>query len=221
MVQKEKTRPRGRPRAYEPEQALASARDSFWHGGYAGTSMDELSAATGMNRPSLYGAFGDKHAIYLETLGRYVADGRQAMEQVFAAGLPLPHSLRRLYDTALAMYLPPDSDARGCFLIGTAATEAVADAEVRTLLGDGLRTFDQAFEARFKLALEQGELAAGADPALLAKLASAILHTLAVRSRAGDSRASLRATAAAGVDMLCGAYGEATADETAGAHKHT
>ncbi len=214
MVQKESTRPRGRPRAYEPEQALASARDSFWRTGYAGTSMDDLSAATGMNRPSLYGAFGDKHSIYLETLERYVAAGRMAMEQALAADLPLPQALERVYDAALYMYLPPHGDARGCFLIGTAATEAVADADVREILGAGLRTFDQAFEDRLRLAHAQGQLPAGADPVLLAKIASAILHTLALRSRAGDARASLRATAAAGVALICGAAG----NEAAAAH---
>ena len=49
---------RGRPRAYEPELALARALDVFWKDGFAATSLDDLSAATGMNRPSLYGAFG-------------------------------------------------------------------------------------------------------------------------------------------------------------------
>jgi AcrR family transcriptional regulator len=67
MVQKE-TKRRGRPPAYVPEVALARATDAFWSAGYAATSLDELAAATGMNRPSLYGAFGDKHDLYLKTL---------------------------------------------------------------------------------------------------------------------------------------------------------
>ena len=54
---------RGRPRGYEPEVALARALDVFWKDGFAATSLDDLSAATGMNRPSLYGAFGDKREI--------------------------------------------------------------------------------------------------------------------------------------------------------------
>ena len=67
MVQKEKVR-RGRPRAYDPERALAQATAAFWDAGYSATSLDDLSAATGMNRPSLYGAFGDKHALYLKAI---------------------------------------------------------------------------------------------------------------------------------------------------------
>lgn len=204
MEQKENKRTRGRPRAYDPEQALTTARDVFWQLGYAGSSLDDLSAATGMNRPSLYAAFGDKHALYLQTLERYTEASRQAMTVALAADMPLAQALRRVYDLALAMYLPVGRQARGCLLIGTAATQAVVDAKVRDRLGDGLRSFDRAFEIRLQQAQEQGELDAGAEPALLAKMASAILHSLALRSRAGDTRASLEATAAAGVELICG-----------------
>jgi AcrR family transcriptional regulator len=204
MVQKELKKTRGRPRAYDPEQALADARDAFWRSGYAGTSLDALSEATGMNRPSLYGAFGDKHAIYVTALKRYIEVNRQSMDDALAADLPLPQALRRIYDLALSLYFPLDADPLGCFLIGTATTEAASDPEVRELLGTGLRSFDQAFEDRLKRAKANGELPADAAPAVLAKVASAFLHTLAVRSRAGDSRASLRATAAAGIALICG-----------------
>ena len=59
---------RGRPRAYDPDAALKAARDVFWVKGYAATSLDDIAEATGMNRPSLYAAFGDKEAIYLAAL---------------------------------------------------------------------------------------------------------------------------------------------------------
>jgi AcrR family transcriptional regulator len=205
MVQKEPTRRPGRPRGYDPETALARATDAFWSAGYAATSLDDLCEATGMNRPSLYGAFGDKRALYLGTLERYTETGRRAMEQALDYELPIAEALANLYAAALALYFSGGGAARGCFLIGTAATEAVGDAEVRDRLGSALREFDRCFEARLRHAQEEGELAAGADPAALAKIASAVLHTLALRSRAGDSRASLRATADAGVALICGA----------------
>ena len=69
---------RGRPRAYEPEVALARALDVFWKEGFAATSLDDLSAATGMNRPSLYGAFGDKRELFIKSYQRYRADARAA-----------------------------------------------------------------------------------------------------------------------------------------------
>jgi AcrR family transcriptional regulator len=67
---------RGRPRAYEPEVALGKALDLFRKDGFAATSLDDLSAATGMNRPSLYGAFGDKRELYIKSYQRYRDDAR-------------------------------------------------------------------------------------------------------------------------------------------------
>lgn len=204
MVQKKEKRPRGRPRAYDPETALARATDAFWRAGFSGTSLDDLSAAMGMNRPSLYGGFGDKRALYLAAMDRYIERGRQGMRAALDETVPLADGLKRVYELALAMYFPQGDVALGCFLVGTAVTEAVADDEVRRKLGEGLRTFDRAFELRLRAAQHQGELDADADAAVLARLASAILHTLALRSRAGDSPASLRATAEAGIRLICG-----------------
>jgi AcrR family transcriptional regulator len=204
MVQKSSKRGRGRPRGYDPELALSQVMDAFWRSGFSGTSLDDLSAVTGMNRPSLYGAFGDKHALYLKTLEQYVAAGGQSLAAMLNREPHLDAALRGVYRGALALYLPDDGPPRGCFLISTAATEAMEDPAIRALLGQALRDFDRAFEARLRLARKQGELDASADPAALAKIASALLHTLAVRSRAGDSRAALEATIEVGVRLICG-----------------
>src|SRR5438067_182162 len=164
MVQKE-PKTRGRPRAYDPDVALARATESFWDGGYAATSLDELSAATGMNRPSLYGAFGDKRDLYLKALAHYWEQSRVAMDEALAHDLPLRDALQRLYDKALSIYFSGKDGPRGCFAIGTATTEAVHDAKIRAALAGGFRMIDQAFEARIRLAKEQGELRRSADPA--------------------------------------------------------
>ncbi len=203
VTTEEPKRPRGRPRAYDADEALDQARDTFWVHGYSATSLDELSAATGMNRPSLYGAFGDKRSLYLSTLDRYIEVNRQGMDRALAGDRPLPQALQHVFDLALSLYYPPESESKGCFLIGTAAVESVTDDEVRTRLAEGLREFDRSFEARFRRAQLDGEISADADPAMLARLASAILHSLALRSRAGDKRATLRATVTAGIDLLC------------------
>jgi AcrR family transcriptional regulator len=207
---KNEKRVRGRPRAYDADEALSNATDAFWLNGYSGTSLDALSEATGMNRPSLYGAFGDKHALYLNTLDRYVEAGVQAMEAALGDDIPLAQALQRVYDGALALYLPAGGAPRGCFLIGTAVVESKVDEEVRIRLTQGLKSFDRAFEKRIRRAQANGELSANTDAAVLARVASAILHSLALRSRAGDSRASLRATAAEGVALICGACNEST-----------
>jgi len=203
MVQKEAAK-RGRPRSYDPDTALAQAMAVFWRAGYAGTSLDDITAGTGLNRPSLYGAFGDKHALYLQTLERYWQAGRTALTEALSREVPLRDALRRVYQGALSLYLPSDDGARGCFLIGTALTEAAMDQAVRKLLRDALHDFDKAFEERISYAREQGELPQDADPAGLARMASATLHTLAIRSRMGEPRKLLEATIEAGLDLICG-----------------
>src|ERR1700733_3259545 len=71
---------RGRPRSYEPDVALGQAMEAFWKSGYAATSLDDLSAATGMNRPSLYAAFGDKQDIYVKAYQKYRARLREEFQ---------------------------------------------------------------------------------------------------------------------------------------------
>src|SRR5713226_923451 len=144
MVQKGKDEPkkRGRPRAYDPATAVARAAETFWKAGYAGTSLDDLSEATGMNRPSLYAAFGDKHDLYLKTLERYRAQSRAMSKQLLADNPTLRVYLRRFYKAALDIYLVGESEARGCYSICTAATQAAVDPAVRAFLADSIRGTD-------------------------------------------------------------------------------
>lgn len=197
-------RSRGRPRAYDADTALLQATGAFWDAGYAATSLDDLSRATGMNRPSLYHAFGDKHALYLKTLERYREMGRNALREELSYELPLADALRRVYARAIDIYVAGEDGARGCFLIGTAATEALGDSKVRALYAAGLHELDDQFEARLRVAIERGELKTRIDPAALARVTCGIMNTLSLRARAGDSRATLEATAEAGVQLICG-----------------
>src|SRR5436305_14624012 len=80
---------RGGPRAYKPEASLGKALDLFRKSGFAATSLDDLSAATGMNRPSLYGAFGDKRELYIKSYARYRADSRAATAEIFNYQAPI------------------------------------------------------------------------------------------------------------------------------------
>jgi hypothetical protein len=109
----------------------------------------------------------------------------------------------KVYEGALSIYFSGEGSARGCFVIGTAVTEAAEDREVRNSLLAGFLTFDNDFEARFQAARAQGELKKDADPGALAVLATATLHTIAVRARAGVPRARLRELARKSVAVLC------------------
>src|SRR5437016_9335291 len=124
---------RGRPRAYQPDIALGKALDLFRKDGFAATSLDDLSAATGMNRPSLYGAFGDKRELYIKSYQRYRDDARAAMQSIFREELPIRKRLERIYGVALNIYLSGELGPRGCFTVMTAASEAVADPDIRAM----------------------------------------------------------------------------------------
>src|SRR6266849_3829909 len=162
MVQKSKKPPlaqsaapvapkrRGRPRAYQPEVALGKALDLFRKDGFAATSLDDLSVATGMNRPSLYGAFGDKRELYIKSYQRYREDARAAMIDIFRDEAPLRRRLERIYAVALDIYLSGESGPRGCFTVMTAASEAIADPDIRAMVLEGLSELDKAFAICFR-----------------------------------------------------------------------
>jgi TetR/AcrR family transcriptional regulator, copper-responsive repressor len=214
MVQKKKNAPRptetatlaakrrGRPRAYQPEVALGKALDLFRKDGFAATSLDDLSAATGMNRPSLYGAFGDKRELYIKSYARYRDDARVAMIDIFSGELPIRKRLERIYGVALDIYLSGTAGPRGCFTVMTAASEAVFDPEIRDLVLEGFSELDKAFANCFRRARDSGELAASADATVLAHLASATLHTIAIRARAEVPRKELEAIVKGAIDVM-------------------
>jgi TetR/AcrR family transcriptional regulator, copper-responsive repressor len=196
-------RRRGRPRQYDADKALVSAKDTFWKRGYAGTSLDDLAAATGMNRPSLYAAFGDKRSLYLKTLERYRDHVRAKSKELLADAPTLRVYLKRFYEAALEIYFAGPKPARGCYSIGTAATEAAVDPAVRAFLADSIRNTDAFLADLIRRARDRKEIAANADPDALARIATATLHTLAVRSRAGQSREELSNLAEAVIDAIC------------------
>jgi AcrR family transcriptional regulator len=209
MVQKGETRRLGRPREYDPNVAIERAMDAFWDAGFSGTSLDDLSARTGMNRPSLYAAFGDKQALYLKTLESYLAGRRAVVAAALRAGRPLPDALSDIYGRMIDRFLAGERSARGCYLVGTAATEAVENPEVREMLAGSVRELDEGFRGAFSAAQTRGELGEHADPRALAMLATAVVHTLALRARAGQPRAVLRAVADSAVKLICSSGGAA------------
>jgi AcrR family transcriptional regulator len=204
MTPTPKKRPRGRPREYDADKALARAAECFWKHGYAGTSLDQLASATGMNRPSLYAAFGNKHDLYLQTLVRYRDGIRDAARALLADEPSLRIYLGRFYRAALDVYFAGSGGGRGCYSIGTAATESAVDAAVRAFLADSIQSTDAFFASLVRKAIDKSEIQPKADPEALARVLTATLHTLAVRSRAGQSRRELERLAASAIEIVCG-----------------
>lgn len=201
MVQKASAK-RGRPRGFDPQEALQLVMRRFWQQGFAATSLDDLSEATGLNRPSLYGAFGDKRMLYNQAIELYRERGRQSLASALSGSAPLRQELVALYARAIDTYA--DQGGQGCFVISTATTEAVHDEQAREALAGTLHEFDAALETRFALAVERGELAAGCDARSLAMVASSSFYAMSLRARAGETRERLAEIAASAVDVLCG-----------------
>jgi len=155
-----------------------------------------------MNRPSLYGAFGDKHALYLQIMERYRAMGRAAMKEELSYEIPLAEALRRTFGRAIAIYLSGTQGARGCFLINTAATESVRDPVIRGAFAAGLHELDDQLEARLRYARAHDDLNSDIDPAALARVLSGVMNSIALRARAGESRSTLESTVEAAVRLV-------------------
>ena len=204
MVQKDvrqEGRPRGRPRSFDPDEVLDRVRAVFWNLGYAATSLDDLAAATGLNRPSLYAAFGDKQALYLAALERSSREALAAIGRALSADAPLRATLGALFKAAGGIYRAGDAGPRGCFIVGTAVTQAVDDPDVRALVADYLAAMDGLFSARF--ARTRAELSPGLTPESAGPFASATLHSLAIRARAGAGEPEMTAMARTACDLIC------------------
>jgi AcrR family transcriptional regulator len=197
MVQKSSARPRGRPRSFDPERALGTATERFRSRGFAGTSLDELAEATGLNRPSLYSAFGDKRALYLAALDGTIARAARGFGQLAERRLPLRPMLELLFAAVIDGYMTGEDRPAGCVFVSTAATAAVTDEAVRARLAAFLAMEDETIAA---LLADAGD----SDAAAHAPVIAAVLHSLSVRARAGAEREALDALARAAIDLVAG-----------------
>lgn len=195
---------RGRPRAFEPDVALSKAMDAFRDGGFAATSLDDLSEAMGINRPSLYSTFGDKRDLFLKAYERYRHEMATTFAGVFDPALTLRETLEKIYALALDVYLAGENGPRGCFTVMTATSEAMADPEIRAYVQKALGSTQRALAKRFQLAQDAGELPSTANVQVLAQVAASTIETIAIRSRARLPRSDLEVITKGTIDLICG-----------------
>ena len=181
----------GRPKKFERNAALADAAKVFWQQGYSATSMDDLGKAMGLNRPSIYNTFGNKETLYRESLAMFCGQLDHGIEQCISNTDDLQKGLIQFFDQALEVYCATDPSL-GCLMVCTAPAEAVNARGVKDDLSALIKRVDQAFEKRLKIAIEAGDLDSGSDAKMLAITLQATLHTIALRSRAGSSKKSLK-----------------------------
>lgn len=181
-------RPRGRPRSFDTDEALARASERFRTQGLAGTSLDDLSDATGLARPSLAAAFGDKRALYIAAIERLTLRVEKQLLRLGELGLPLGALVERLLTGGIDLYLTGSDGPEGCLVINTAATAAASDPQVRARLTAFLAMKD----ARITELLA---VAGSPSPETQGRIVASVLHSLSVRARAGEGREGLIAIA--------------------------
>ena len=197
------TQPRGRPRSFDEGEVLERALEAFWTRGFDATSLDDLTAATGLARPSLFAAFGNKEAIYVRAIQRYGDRMRATFEASFTEQAPLDQAFERFFMASIDMYCTGEDGQRGCFGFCTAPAAAVGHPAIRQALAGAIESTDARFEAELRRAQTRGQLSPAADTQRLARTASAMLHSIAVRARSGAARGELRLIATQAVeDML-------------------
>jgi AcrR family transcriptional regulator len=188
-------RARGRPRSFDTEIALKAAAERFRTHGFAGTSLDDLAEATGLARPSLYAAFGDKRALYLATLSRLHQRLEGLFDGIAAARLPRDVLLETIFARTIDGYLTGEVAPSGCLAVATATTEAAADPDIRDALRGIITLQDERMARLFA--------AAGiASPETAGRIVMSVLHSLGVRARAGVPRDELDQIAAECIAMI-------------------
>lgn len=178
--------PRGRPREFDPEQALTSALRVFWQRGYEGASMAELTEAMGITKPSLYACFGNKEALFKKALDLYERDKLayvgKALEAPTARGVA-----ERLLNGAIATHCGGDSEnPNGCLSVISTVTCTMEDASIRDFVAARRVATENSLIERFERAKQEGDMPETVDPRSLANCLMTVLQGMAVKGQGGS-----------------------------------
>ena len=185
---------RGRPRSFDREKALEQAMLLFWEKGFQGAAMSELTAAMGINAPSLYACFGSKEALYREAMALYEAGDGAKLGAAIAAAPTAREAIEVYMMRSAALFSRPDKPA-GCMVVLSVVHAAGTSAEAGRALRDARSEMQGVMEARLRSDIARGELPASCDPPAIAAFYSTVQQGMSVRARDGASRAQLEAVA--------------------------
>ncbi|GIH61896.1 TetR/AcrR family transcriptional regulator [Microbispora siamensis] len=182
---------------FDMETALDAAMIQFWRAGYADTSVDDLSRATGLNRSSIYSSLGDKDTLFLRCLDRYAARyGEKYDAALSCAASDLLTAVRAFFDVTLERIADPELPD-GCLVAQSAMAIPVLSPSVAAHAKEAL-----GFQRlRLRAALKAGRLT-DQDAEAFAEHVAAVNQSLAIMSRAGASPAQLLAIVGVTVDAL-------------------
>ncbi len=180
---------RGRPPAFNHEDALKKALQVFWQRGYEGASMTELTEALGINRPSIYAAFGNKEALFRKALSKYTAGPVAYIAHALSA--PTASLVVEKILTQSALFLTDPTNPSGCMMVLGALSGGKDSELIKQELIAHRKNFEEKLKQRFELAQTQSDLAQTVDTASLAKYIATIHQGLSVQATSGATREEL------------------------------
>jgi AcrR family transcriptional regulator len=173
----------GRPRAFDTEQALDRAVDLFWTQGYEGTSLADLTEAMGINKPSLYAAFGNKESLFRKAIERYQED--QASYIGVAMAEPTARKAIEKMFASHARFLSGREKPPGCMTVQSAMSCSKESRQVQNELVAIRRHSEDVLRERLEQGIAEGDLPEGTDVAALAKYLSTVSQGMALKSTEG------------------------------------
>ena len=191
---------RGRPRCFDLEEALDRSLLLFWEKGFQNTSLDEIAEAVGVKKPSLYAAFGDKETLFRKVLQRYSSKLSEPVQVLDRYG-----NIREAIDAFIELGIAggcSKGHPRGCLLASAFADSTLLPPNLAKEIKALVNQADQAVAQRLKKAVRDGQLPADFDVNGTAKFLITLMHGVALRLRAGESRAELRRTKNAALRCL-------------------
>jgi len=182
---------RGRPRSFEREDALRRAMMVFWQHGFEGATLGDLTAAMGINRASLYAAFGSKEALFKDAVALYDATEGAPIEAALTAAPSARAAVEDVLRHNARAYTRPEMP-KGCLVILSSLLGTAENDEVRTFLHHNRASGEKALRRRIDQGIREGELPPGTDPARLAKFYTTVLQGLSIQARDGATLAELQ-----------------------------
>lgn len=190
-----------RQKAFDREDVLDKAMDTFWRKGYEGTSVRDLVENMGINRGSLYDTFGDKHTLFLAAIAHYeetiVTNTIACLEAPNADKQTIIAHFYGLIDRALA-----DAEKRGCLVTNSAIELCTRDTEAATRIENNLKRIEKAYHNALKRSQEKGDLPSDRDIQALSRFLVCTLQGLRVMTKVNCDRDALEDIAKVALSVL-------------------